>query len=84
MHSGFTATECCGGIVRKNSAIKDFQGLVTDVLVHSDEWETKEDALDLLVKKGYLQRKQYSKIDVIIPYAKLKREKRHIKTTFES
>ena len=74
LHSGYTATECCGGIVRKTSSIKDFQSLVTDVLAHSDNWKTRDEALALLVKQGYLQRKHYAKIDVILGQAKLMRE----------
>ena len=81
LHASYTATECCGGIVRKESAIKNFQDLVTDVLVHSDTWETKNDALALLVKEGYLQRRHYARIDTIIPEAKLQRER--IKSVFE-
>ena len=81
LHASYTAAECCGGIVRKESAIKNFQDLVTDVLVHSDTWETKNDALALLVKEGYLQRRHYTRIDTIIPEAKLQRER--IESTFK-
>ena len=75
LHSGFTASECCGAVVRKNSTIKDFQDVITDVLAHSDKWKTKADALSLLVDEGYLQRKHYTKIDMILSEAKLLREK---------
>ena len=79
MHASYTASECCGGIVRKESAIKDFQGLVTDVLARSDSWKTRSDALTLLVKQGYLQRKHYARIDAIIPEAKLLRDQQKAK-----
>lgn len=75
LHASYTATDSCGAIVRRNSGIQDFQGLVLDVLAHSDGWQTKNDALTLLVDRGYLQRKHYTKIDAIIPEAKLLREK---------
>ena len=74
MHASYTATECCGAIVRKESEIKDFQGLVTDVLAHSDSWQTKNDALAVLVNQGYIQRRHYTKIDMIIPKAKQHRK----------
>lgn len=75
LHANYTASECCGAIVRRNSTIKEFEDLVMDVLVHSDSWQTKEDALSLLVNMGYLQRKRYSKIEDILPVAKMQREK---------
>lgn len=75
MHLNYTATECCGAIVRNDSAITDFQALITDVLIHSDDWNTKDEALAMLVNAGYLQRKRYSKIDEILPAARLQRER---------
>ena len=79
MHASYTASECYGAIVRRDSQIKDFQSLVTDVLAHSDGWQTKNDALALLVERGYLQRKHYTKIDAILPEAKLLREQIQVK-----
>lgn len=81
MHASYTAADCCGGIVRKSSAIKDFQGLITDVLAHSEAWKTKNDALDLLVKRGYLQRRHYAKIEKIVFEANLLREKNRTEGT---
>lgn len=75
IHSNFTATECCGAIVREDSKIKDFQSLIIDVLAHSESWNTSAEALAILVKKGYLQRRRYSNIETILPEAKLLREK---------
>lgn len=75
LHANYTASECCGAIVRRSSSIKEFDELVMDVLVHSDSWQTKEDALSLLVNMGYLQRKRYAKIEEILPLAKMQREK---------
>lgn len=75
LHANYTASECCGAIVRRSSTIKEFEDLVMDVLIHSDLWQTKEDALSLLVNMGFLQRKRYSKIEDILPVAKMQREK---------
>lgn len=74
MHASYTATDCCGAVVRKNSDIKDFNGLITDVLSNSNRWKTKNDALALLVAKGYLQRKRYSGIEAVIVNAKIRRD----------
>lgn len=69
LHASYTANECCGAIVRRNSRIKDFKSLVVDVLAHTDGWKTQDDALELLVRKGYLQRKRYSEIGTAITEA---------------
>ena len=74
LHLCYTETDCCGAIVRKSSHIQDFKTLVTEVLAKSDEWKTQSDALALLVKNGYLQRKRYSEIDSVITDARLLKE----------
>lgn len=74
LHASYTATDCCGAVVRKDSPIEDFKGLVTDVLARSSQWKTKNDALALLVDKGYLQRKRYSEIDAVIMEANYRRD----------
>ncbi len=66
MHASYTATECCGAVVRRDSNITCFKDLITDVLMKSNNWHSKDDALALLVRKGYLQRKRYSEIDAVI------------------
>ena len=66
LHANYTATECCGAVVRKSSHIQDFKTLVTEVLAKSSEWKNQGDALALLVRKGYLQRRRYSEIESVI------------------
>ncbi len=78
LHASFSASDCCGAVVRRDSAIKEFPELVLDVLVHSEGWKTKEDALSLLVERGYLQRKSFAKIEDIVRKAKLQKEKLHL------
>lgn len=77
LHASYTSTDCYGAIVRKESNIQNFPDLLLDVLTHDNSWKTKEDALSMLVAKGYLQRKRYTKIDTILPAAKLEREKQN-------
>ena len=74
MHASYTTTDCCGAVVRKESEIVDFKDLVTDVLAHSNDWSTKNDALALLVDKGYLQRRRYSDIDAVTQEARVRRD----------
>lgn len=74
MHASYTSTNCCGAAVRNKSNIKDFKELITDVLSHSKRWTTKDDALELLVEKGYLQRKRYSGIESVLTDAKNRRD----------
>lgn len=74
LHANYTATECCGAIVRKSSHIQDFKTLVTEVLAKSNEWKNQGDALALLVRKGYLQRRRYSEIESVIVDARQLRE----------
>ncbi len=76
LHASYTAYECCGAIVRRKSNINDLGEVLLDVLAHDDTWQSKDDALTLLVREGYLQRKNYSKIDRILVEARAKREKR--------
>lgn len=74
MHASYTAANCCGAAVRNDSNIRDFKELITDVLSHSKRWSTKDDALELLVEKGYLQRKRYSGIESVLTEAKNRRD----------
>lgn len=74
LHASYTATECCGAIVRKDSGIRSFKDLVVRVLANSGEWSTTDDALSLLVREGYLQQRRYSDIVYAVPEAKVLRE----------
>ena len=74
LHASYTATGCYGAVVRKDSSIAEFKDLVTDVLTNSTQWKNKDDALELLVEKGFLQRKRYSEIDTIIKEANHRRD----------
>lgn len=74
LHASYTANECCGAIVRKSSHIQDFKTLVTEVLAKSNEWKDQGDALALLVRKGYLQKRRYSEIESVVVDARQLRE----------
>ena len=72
LHASFTATDCCGAMVRQDSGISDYRTLVVDVLVKNTGWKNKKDALQLLVDLGYQQRRSYSDIEKVMREAKAK------------
>lgn len=70
IHACYTQEGCCGAIVRRSSRIRDFKGLLIDVLANNRDWRNQKEALGLLVEQGYLQRKKYSEIDLVIQEAR--------------
>lgn len=68
-HSNYTATDCCGAIVRQDSDITDYRTLIVDVLANNASWKNKKDALQLLVDLGYQQRRSYSDIESVMQEA---------------
>lgn len=72
IHASYTATDCCGAVVRQESGITDYRLLVIDVLAKNIGWRSKKDALQLLVNLGYQQRRSYSDIEKVMQEAKAK------------
>lgn len=72
LHASYTATDCCGAIVRFDSDITDYRTLVVDVLTQNTGWKNKKDALQLLVDLGYQQRRSYSDIEKVMQEANAK------------
>ncbi|MGN1216411.1 MAG: hypothetical protein ACI4TD_00375 [Phocaeicola sp.] len=72
LHASYTATDCCGAMVRQDSGITDYRTLIIDVLVKNPGWKSKKDALQLLVDLGYQQRRSYSDIEKVMQEAKAK------------
>lgn len=70
LHASYTATDCCGAVVRRDSDIFDYRTLIVDVLAQNSGWKNKKDALQLLVDLGYQQRKSYSDIEKVMDEAK--------------
>lgn len=75
-HTSYTATESCGAIVRRQSEFMDYRKIVVDVLAKVPGWNTRQEALQVLVDQGYQQRKSYSDIENAMKEAKILREKR--------
>ena len=74
LHASYTATDCCGAMVRQESGISDYRMLIVDVLAKNDGWKNKKDALQLLVDLGYQQRRSYSDIEKVMQEAKAKQQ----------
>lgn len=70
LHASYSATDCCGAIVRKDSGIADYRSLIVDVLASSTGWKSKADALEILVRDSYQQRRSYSDIEKVMQEAK--------------
>lgn len=75
LHASFSASGFFGAMVRQDSGIEDYRALIVDVLANSNQWEDKNSALELLVEKGYQQRRKYANIEKVVHEAKLLREK---------
>ncbi len=72
LHTSYSATDCCGAVLRKDAGISDYRTLIVDVLVKNTGWKNKKDALQLLVDLGYQQRRSYSDIEKVMQEAKAK------------
>lgn len=70
LHANYSATDCCGAMVRRDSGISDYRTLIVDVLAKNTSWKNKNDALQLLVDLGYQQRRSYSDIEKVMQEAK--------------
>lgn len=74
LHASFSASGYFGAMVRRKSEINDYRSLIVDVLTHSNQWEDKKSALEVLVEAGYQQRRSYSGIDGVMIEAKAAKE----------
>lgn len=72
LHASYSATDCCGAMVRQESDISDYRTLIVDVLAKNAGWKNQKDALQLLVDLGYQQRRSYSDIENVMQEAKAK------------
>lgn len=74
LHASYTATDCCGAIVRQDSGISDYRALIVDVLSKNTGWKNQKDALQLLVDLGYQQRRSYSDIEKVMQEANARKQ----------
>lgn len=72
LHAGFAAADCYGAIVKRDSGILDYRSLLVDVLANNRTWKSKADALEILVRDSYQQRRSYSDIEKVMQEARAK------------
>ena len=75
LHSGYPVRNSACVIVRRDSGIKNFQMLIARVLASSNSWLTREEALNFLVREGYLKSRHCSSINKAMSEARLLRRK---------
>ena len=73
-HVSYSENGVYGVVVRKNSGFTNYREVVIDMLARSDEWSDTNDALALIVEKGYQARRRWTGFDKVVQEALLRRE----------
>ncbi len=73
-HVCYSENGVYGVVVRKGSAFADYREVVIDMLARSNEWSDVNNALDLIVEKGYQARRRWTGFEKVVQEALLKRE----------
>lgn len=74
-HVSYANHGAFGVMVRTSSKFEDYQAVVEDMLANNWEWNTTEQALSLIVEKGYQARKRWTNFEQVTQKASLIREK---------
>lgn len=77
LHSSFNGTKCAGAIVKRSARISSFDDLIVDLLVNNLIEMKKKPVLQFLSNKGYLARRRYSKIELLIIKANAQRQRKN-------
>lgn len=77
-HVCYSENGVFGVVVRKNTSFTDYRNVVVDMLARNNEWSNMNNALALIVEKGYQARKRWTGFDKVVQEALLRRE--HITT----
>ena len=73
-HVCYSENGVYGVVVRRSSAIKGYREVVVDMLARSSEWSNTDNALALIVEKGYQARKRWTGFDKVVQEALVRRE----------
>ncbi|SEG30189.1 hypothetical protein SAMN04487934_11449 [Eubacterium ruminantium] len=73
-HVCYSENGVYGIVVRKNSSFTDYRDVVIDMLARSNEWSNMNNALALIVEKGYQARRRWTGFDKVVQEALLRRE----------
>ncbi|MDD6965242.1 MAG: hypothetical protein PUJ52_09455 [Firmicutes bacterium] len=76
LHSNYNENECAGAIVKRSAKIDTFDEFIVDLLANSNIELNKISALQYLSDMGYLVRRRYSNIEVLIIKAKAQRNRK--------
>lgn len=76
MHGGYNRNLVVGAMVKKNKLYADYDELLTDVLADSGVALQKKTALNYLSDNGYIARRSYANIEVLLINARAKRNKK--------
>lgn len=77
LHSSFNSTKCAGAIVKRSAKISSFDDLIVDLLVNNSIEMKKAPVLQFLSDKGYLARRRYSEIELLIIKANAQRQRKN-------
>ena len=73
-HVCYSENGVYGVVVRKKSSFADYREVVVDMLARSNEWSNMNNALALIVEKGYQARRRWTGFDKVVQEALLRRE----------
>lgn len=76
MHGNYNKNCAVGAIVRKTCRFDSFDDLVTDILAHNDVSLQKKKVLDYLAENGYIARRSYTNIEMIMINARAMRNQK--------
>ena len=76
LHSAFNENSCVGAIVKRDSEIVDYYDVLVREIAYSGINLNKNEALELLQKRGFIVRKSLKEIESILHDAKVLRAKK--------
>lgn len=76
IHNQYNMTVCAGAIVRKNTGIVDYNQILARVLFENDIELVESTALDYLCKAGFLGRRRYTDMSIVLSEARQLRSRK--------
>lgn len=70
LHTSFNATACVGAIVKRDTDIDDYNGLLAQVLAKSSITLRKDESLQFLYDRGYIAKRRITEIEQVISKAR--------------
>lgn len=76
IHNQYNMTVCAGAIVRKNAGIVDYNQILARVLFENNIELVESTALDYLCKAGFLGRRRYTDLPIVLSEARQLRSRK--------